>query len=153
MKTKLFNLFVILILIGFVTPIFAVSPDNNKENKTKTETLAPNPPAIVYINVSLTNNSGSTVCMACQTWYVSVYEYRASPQAYNLIGTGQALTSGQTHWSWNNIQFDNTNYDSVVLVWHYIGSPCSGCPNPDVYSTPKAYNPNIANYGFTQFLP
>jgi hypothetical protein len=44
MKTKLFYLMVVCILMGMITPTFAFSPDKNKGDKSRSEDLTPPPP-------------------------------------------------------------------------------------------------------------
>jgi len=56
MKTKLFYILMTIIVMGMIIPAFAVSPEKNKGDKTKTDNLSPLPlppsPWSLHIQVS-----------------------------------------------------------------------------------------------------
>jgi hypothetical protein len=59
MKTKLFYFLMVCIVMGMVIPAFAVSPDKNKGDKTKTENLSPSPlpPSPWTLHIQVTDPS------------------------------------------------------------------------------------------------
>jgi hypothetical protein len=62
MKTKLFNLMLVCILMGILYPAFASSPDKNKGDKTKVEKLTLPPPTwTLHIHVMDTANQCSAL--------------------------------------------------------------------------------------------
>jgi len=62
MKTKMFFFLMVWIVMGMVIPAFAVSPDKNKGDKTKTDNLSPSllPPSPWNLYIHVVDASDST---------------------------------------------------------------------------------------------
>ena len=88
---------------------------------------------LTSLTVTLKNDPAYDVCAGCATWYISLYEWDGST-TYRLIGSAKTFLSGPTY-SWSGVNWDDTNYPYLVLVWHYVNTGGGGCG----YSTPDQY--------------
>jgi hypothetical protein len=87
MKTKLFFFLLACIVMGMVMPTFAVSPDKNKGDKTKTDNLSPSPlpPSPWYLTINVTDPKDS--CTAYTNCTLGFFIEPVSPNCAAISAT------------------------------------------------------------------
>lgn len=110
MKTKLFNLLLTLIVIGMVIPTFAVSPNKDKGEKTKsesvksenkTENLTPiplPPPPTWNLYIHVLDAAGSCAAQAYCTFYFTIQQADANCKAIDVPFTHVLYDPNQTDY-------------------------------------------------------
>ena len=143
MKTKFFFSSLLALYLISAVQLYAFNPR---------DFIFP-PTASWTINVILSETRPiSCSSEGCAVWWLELWEYNSSsPTTRNMIDRTQY--TGGSSYTFSSEVFDNTTYDRIILVWHYVsdGNPCNA-PTGDVYSNPQTPSgPNT--YQFYDLYP
>jgi len=129
MKTKLFITLIACVVVGIVFPAFAVTPDKEKEAKTKVEVVANNeecplPPTLVTIPIILDVSSGCSAIYCTNLWII------VRPATSSCEAIGSTILKDQQYVQGNNsfnLIFDPLTYSYVIITLYSPGhNPCPG---------------------------